>query len=512
VEQWVENIDVSASTAERIRQLESEADGNNKLIVPSGFVRDCLLANELGDGELYSALNRGRFIFVASRDRWFRWAGHHWDIDYLHESLMAVEEVARVYIDEAQKVSVELTKEENKDQSKSLARMHKNLIDRVKALRGDKRREHCLKFSRTCSQPLAIVGTELDCRPWLIACTNGVINLKTGDLRPGRQDDFIHLNCKTEYLGLNEPCPLWEKAVMDICNDSEDLYLYMQRLLGYSIVGLNLERVFSVWFGDTHNGKSTIAETMSMVLGDYSGPIQSEMLLDNGPRNPAGPTPDVMSLKGMRQAFASETPEGRRFNAAKVKWYTGNDMLRGRSPNDKYETVFKPTHTLFLLTNHLPHVSAEDRAFWSRCQAVEFTQFFCDNPSAPNQRKKDKDLLFKLQAEAPGILAWLVRGCLAWQERGLDPPPIVLETTAQYRVGEDIMAKFIEERCEVGDEAVFSAKSSELSEAYQEWYASNISKKSIPSSITIGKKLSKIFLNNYKSGGHTVYRGIRLLV
>jgi len=275
------------------------------------------------------------------------------------------------------------------------------------------------------------------------------------------------------------------------------------------MIGLNLEHALFIWFGGGRNGKGLIQEVVCELLGDLAGPIQAEMLLDNGPRSTSGPSPDIMSLKGLRLAFASETPEGRRFNAAKVKWFTGNDVLVARSPNDKYETRWRPTHQLFLLTNHLPHVSADDTAFWDRTQAVEFTQRFTYTPSGPNQRPRDKHLYEKLMAGGPGILAWLVRGCLAWHERGLDPPPIVLETTEKYRTGEDIMAKFIEERCELGD--LFSASSSELSSAYQDWYASNVSKKSLPSSISIGRKLTMKFPDNYKSGGYTIYRGVHLL-
>ena len=50
-----------------------------------------------------------------------------------------------------------------------------------------------------------------------------------------------------------------------------------------------------------------------------------------------------------------------------------------------------------------------------------------------------------LRDEALGILAWLVRGCLAWQERGLPTPPIVTEATSTYREDSDQFGRFVEE-------------------------------------------------------------------
>lgn len=478
----------------------------------SQFVRDCLHANEAGDGALYAAINRNRFVYVAQRDRWFSWGGHSWDIDYLSESYTAVEAVAEAYIEEARVVSRdsdEATKKGDKDRGKFLDRLYQDLLKRVTQLRSDKRRRNCLTMASRASDPVAIVGHELDINPWALVCSNGVVDLRTGEIRAGRPDDWLHKKTPMAWLGLHEPCPQWELALAQIFDGHQPLIDYLQRALGYSMIGTNLEHVLFIWFGEGRNGKGLIQDVLCHVLGDYAGPIQAEMLLDNGPRSTSGPSPDVMSLKNLRLAFASETPEGRRFNASKVKWFTGNDILVGRSPNDKYETRWRPTHQLFLLTNHLPHVNADDRAFWDRAQAVEFTQRFVYDPQKPGERPRDKNLYQKLQAEAPGILAWLVRGCLAWIDQGLTPPPIVLETTESYRVGEDIMAVFITERCDLGNP--FSESSSTLCQAYQEWYGDNISKKSVPSSISIGKRLAAKFQDNYKSGGYTIYRGVHLL-
>ena len=53
--------------------------------------------------------------------------------------------------------------------------------------------------------------------------------------------------------------------------------------------------------------------------------------------------------------------------------------------------------------------------------------------------------------ELPGILAWAVRGCLAWQEAdSLREPAAVVEATQGYRDEMDTLAQFLEECCTQG--------------------------------------------------------------
>ncbi|MFQ5737240.1 MAG: phage/plasmid primase, P4 family, partial [Thermodesulfobacteriota bacterium] len=225
------------------------------------------------------------------------------------------------------------------------------------------------------------------------------------------------------------------------------------------------------------NGKGTLVETLRYVLGPLAQPIQSEMLLDQrSARASSGPSPDIMSLKGLRIAFASETDEGRKFSTSKAKWLSGGDTLTGRNPHDRYETTFEPTHLLCLLTNHLPHAPGDDFAFWQRIHLVPFDVHFIDNPKNENERPCDKMLPEKLKAEASGILAWLVRGCIEWQRQGLNPPAVVRSATEQYRVSEDLISEFIEACCYPIEETSKDVRTQykELYDAFEAWYGAAI--------------------------------------
>jgi putative DNA primase/helicase len=488
---------VEARAEEEARQFPTKEDDNG---ITSKFIRQCLYANELGDGMLYTAIHKDKFLYVNNTDEWLSWAGHHWQRDIQKESLIAVEDVAKIYANE----SLHMNGSEGKETI--------NYLDkRVRKLRGVNGRNNCLTFAHTHNNNMSILGDEIDVQPWLFPCKNGVIDLRTGGLRSGKAEDFLLRACPTEWNGIDAPAPLWCKFLMQVFEEKQQLYDYLQRLLGYGLLGMNIEHIFPILTGQGRNGKGTIIETLMSVLGSLAGPIQATMLLDQGAvKNSSGPSPDIMSLKGLRLAFASETDEGRRISPSRVKWLTGGDTLVGRYPHDKHETTFTPTHTLFLLTNHIPHAPSDDFAFWERAHIVPFNLSFVDrDPRAENERPMDKSIPEKLKAEAPGILAWLVKGCLLWQERGLDPPMLVKETTAEKQREEDLIADFIDQCCEPGEN--YKVLATELFDSYKDWYANNVSKKGIPSQKRFGNAMTKKRFKKDKKPGVYQYYGLQLI-
>jgi putative DNA primase/helicase len=170
--------------------------------------------------------------------------------------------------------------------------------------------------------------------------------------------------------------------------------------------------------------------------------------------------------------WAKESNEGRRIDAAMVKELTGGDTLTVR---DMYArpVTFKPSHTVLLMTNNKPHIPAEDIAIWERIILVPYEQRFIDHPDAnkPNEHQADKYLKNKLEDEASGILAWLVRGCLEWQRQGLNIPKKLQDATNDYKTSEDAITQFIDERCKVSPS--LSIKASDLYQGYRDWAYAN---------------------------------------
>ena len=514
---------------EIVRQVRDRVAAEETLNDPGGdpgdgkpsskLINDCMFANVHGDGSLFAWLFREKFVYNKNKKEWFVWNGQYWEHDIMGLTLGAVEDLVTCYLDEYRKISEKITKlvESGETDSADGAEKEKGykvkqaaLLKRARQLRDEKRRNGCLNFSHTLKEgSLGINGREFDRDPWLLACANGVINLKTGDLEDGRPGDYISMASPIEWQGIDAPADLWEKTLLEIFAGDEEIVAYLQRLFGYCITGIVTEKVFPILLGKSGwNGRSLIMDTFNYVMGPLVCGIPSEMLLSSrNIKSSSGPSPDIMILKGRRLVFASETDDGHKFNAAIVKKLTGKDELQGRNPNDKYFTFFDPTHKLILMTNTPPAAPSHDKAFWERVHLINFPISFVNRePQDDTERRAILNLDTQVKKEAPGILAWLVRGCLLWQKYGIDPPKQVTEATMRYRRNEDILADYIEECCL--REAGAKEEAGKLYARFVRWYHDNIGKKE-PTGTTFGKMLSHKF-DKSKSGGRNIYHGICL--
>ncbi len=481
---------VAAEQAEQPGQDEnhSPAAAGNDLDI--GFVRKCYLSNEVGDSTLFNALHRGKHIYNTISALWLTYLGPHWDIDHNNRALADIENVALSYLPLIESIQDEIDKLEGEKgvagKVKSLINKKKAVISRLDRLRSAAGRAAVLKCAVSNNTPLTIHPDQLDQHPLLLPVKNGVVDLRTGLLRPGRPEDYFTMACPIDYKGIDEPAPEFFSYLNSSLDGNTEVINFLLRALGCAIAANNTERLFVVLFGQHgQNGKGKLMEILYHVLGPLSGPIQAEMLMaQKFAKSADGPSPAVMALKGRRLAWASETEEGSSFAAGKLKLYSGGDPLVGRAPNDKAQTTFNPSHILFLLTNNLPHAPAHDSAFWERIKVIDFPFSFVqrkpqkdkDGNDLPvvlekHQRLADPNLLEKLKAEASGILAALVRGCLEWQKQGLNPPRKVMEDSLKYRRNEDDIQDFIDQCCHVNPaDPDVKGSASDLYKRYRSWW------------------------------------------
>jgi putative DNA primase/helicase len=307
------------------------------------------------------------------------------------------------------------------------------------------------------SEPnVPIDPADLDRDPRLLNVLNGTIDLRTGELRPHRRQDRITKIAPITF-DPNATCPEFETFLQRIMLGRPDLATFLQRALGYSLTGLNSERVLFILYGSGRNGKSTLLETVAGVIGDYAGTAPPEMLLS---KREAGIPNDLARLPGTRFVTAVETGEGRRLDEPKVKSISGGDTISARFMRGEWFD-FKPTFKLWLGTNHRPVIRGTDHAIWDRIRLIPFDYRVPDDEKIP-------DLACHLiEQEAPGILAWLVKGCLMWQAEGLGLPDVVAQANTAYRDDMDTLAGFIDEHCVMDESATASA--ADLYSSYKHW-------------------------------------------
>lgn len=372
---------------------------------------------------------------------WLVWNGGHWEQDASGEIMRRAKDTARhIYAEASQE----------KDDTR-----RKNLAQWAAQSESASRLDAMVRLAQ--SEPgVHISVDELDADPWLLGVANGTIDLRTGELRAADREDYITQHTHIQYDSAAK-CPLWDSFLRTITNGNQQLVDYLQQATGYSLTGDTSEQCMFVAHGSGANGKSTFIETIAAVLGCHAAATPVETIMAR--RGDRGIPNDVARLRGTRFVYTVETEEGHRLAESLVKQLTGGDTISARFLY-KEHFQFRPIFKLWLAANHKPVVRGDDYAIWRRIRLIPFEVTIPEN-------KQDKALVQKLRAELPGILRWIVTGCIAWQKAGLHTPEVVANATKKYREESDALRTWIEERCTL--ESKLECEASALYASYKNW-------------------------------------------
>jgi putative DNA primase/helicase len=352
--------------------------------------------------------HRGDMRFTHLWNQWHLWNGVRWVRDDRLEAFSRAQELCR-----------RIAREMNK----SKARLY---ITKAST------RAAVISLARE-NPALAMRPTVWDADDWLFGTPNGIVDLCTGALVGPDRSRYV-TKCAAASPGGD--CPLWRQTILEICNNDADLVTFIKRWFGYCLTGSTREELLVFFQGEGGNGKGTVIETIQFVMGEYAVPVPIATLVAT--RHPEHPT-EIAKLYKVRLAVASETDDGARINAARVKLLTGGDRLTGRFMRADYFD-FAPTHKLTISGNAPLALGRSDKAIERRWRTVNFTRSFVGD-------RADTKLKEKLHAEAGGILAWLIEGCLEWQRDGLTYPKAVRAATEEYIKTQDDISIFVGDEC-----------------------------------------------------------------
>jgi putative DNA primase/helicase len=302
---------------------------------------------------------------------------------------------------------------------------------------------------------VAIGHEELDANGWLLCCRNGTIDLNTGILGSHRREDLVTKLAPIDYDPAAR-CERFERFVLEIMAGDADRVTFLRSFLGYCLTGDVREHVLAFWHGSGCNGKSLLAYVVLHVVGDYGGKAAPDLLFKNE-RTERHPT-ELADLHGLRLVVCNETMAGRAWDEPTLKDITGGDPLRARRMREDF-WQFNPTHKLVVFGNHKPRIRAVDDAMKRRLRLVPFVVSF--------EGRQDKALQQALLAEGPGILRWLVDGCLEWQRNGLPEVEAIREATDGYFRDEDSLGQFFDAELVFAPDAKCSKK--QVRDRYVAW-------------------------------------------
>ncbi|CAM2781169.1 hypothetical protein JHFBIEKO_2258 [Methylobacterium mesophilicum] len=376
----------------------------------------------------FADLHECRLRYVANWGRWLDYDGKRW---MREETLWAFDLARDVCREEAAKAK------------------SSKLSDAIKSAKTVSAVQRLAQADRR----LAATTEQWDADPWLLNTPEGVADLKTGSLRAHSRLDYI---TKITAVSPGGVCPLWCDHLRRITDEDEELIAYLQRVFGYGLTGITREHALFFAYGTGANGKSVTINTVLGIMNEYQRTASMETFtLSKFDRHPT----ELAGLQGARLVSASETEEGRPWAEARIKALTGGDKIEARfMRQDFFE--YTPQFKLFISGNHRPRLRSVDEATSRRFQIIPFTV------TIPSE-ERDKELEAKLKSEWPGILAWMIEGCLQWQRDGLNPPEAVLNSTSSYFNDEDTVLRWFEECCETDPST--RTPSSESYDSFVSW-------------------------------------------
>ena len=384
---------------------------------------------DMGLAERFRDDAKKRLRHCDAIDAWFYWTGQRWRLD---------DNQVRFQIAKAMIAALE---------------------DQIDALEDDKlrkatwsqwyaRRSHAklrsLLSTLASEHGIATRISQWDSDKYAIQTPDGIVDLRTGEMRAATQDDLMH-RCTAVAPDRDMKPERWLQFIDEITKGRKDLAEYLRRAIGMTLVGVQREQVILLCSGIGSNGKSKLIETLVEMLGDYAGLAMPNLL--SAKSHDAHPT-ELMALEGRRLVYCDEVKDNR-LDESKVKRMTGGRQITARGIAQDPRT-FDVEFTIWADCNEKPVISGTDEGIWRRIRLIPFEAHF-------TAETRDPYLGDKLRTEMPGILAWAIDAAVDFLDRGLSESIKVQHATAEYRSEQDILKEFVDSCCIVDPEGIVAS-------------------------------------------------------
>ena len=412
VSDWI----AAGGTAEMLEELADSA---------CGTLDPMLQLTDHGNAERLIRVRGKDLRYCGKWGAWLVWDGRRWAVDDTEHHRYVARDVLDDILADARRSA-----EREGEAAEKLAQV---LIAHAKRTANAGKFAAMVQIARA-DRRLAVDYQDFDTDAMLLNVANGTVDLRTGTLRPHRRDD-LNTQLSPIRFDPDAKCPTWLRFLDEIMAGNQELVDFIQRAVGYSLTGDVGQHCLFFCYGTGRNGKGTMLATLASILGDYAKTATPDMLLDTGDKHPT----EIADLFRARLVVTAESKTGRRIDEGQVKALTGGDRRKARRMyKDFWE--YQPTDHIWLAANHKPEIRGMDPGIWSRMVTIPFEVQIA-------AEARDMRLAEKLLAEAPGILAWGVRGCLEWQRTGLKPPAAVREASDDYRNEMDVIGGFLDAWC-----------------------------------------------------------------
>lgn len=449
-------------------EVDMNIDENGEPIFKDKEVFGSFTLTDTGNAMRFYAYFGEYFKYNVTDKVFMFWTGKTW----LKDTKNIIKKYANKFIEilKAEEKKIEAQINEKKDLGEVLEveslKMLLQAMQKNTTRVGNKAGKEAMLSELQSLYDIPVESSEFNKDDYLLNTESGIVNLKSGEITAFDKNKMCskNTNIKVSY----EKPEVWLQFLHSIFyngNEAEtqEIIDSLQTCLGYSLTGSTREQVMFLLYGKGSNGKSTLTEEMSYLLGDYGDNIKSDVLMQqkNGGSNS---TFSIAKLQTTRFVETGETDDGGKLAEAQVKILTGGDTISAQFKFGN-EFSFKPKFKLWMSTNNPPIIRGTDYGIWRRIFMFPFTNIFTDE-------QKDKDLPLKLRAESDKILGWCIQGYQIYaQKNGFIVAKSIQNMISSYKQKMDVVARFIDQECVIDDEARINSK--ELFRKYKEWAEDN---------------------------------------
>ncbi len=425
---------------------------------------DVVNASDTGNSYRFIELHGENVRYVTEMKKWFLWDGTRWVMDKLNRVSFLTKDVA-------DQVRRQADLSQDTDERRALGR-------HALTCEGNRSRKALLEIASQDDR-IAVGLTDLNRNPMQFVVKNGVLDLNTGQLVPAQRFD-LNTQCADVTYDPEAPCPRWREHIKFITGGDILLASYLRRAIGYTLTGLITEQVFFMLEGTGANGKNAFIEPIVALMGDYARTGTSALITGGDEQHPT----ILADLLGGRLVFIDEARQGRPLNVERVKQLTGSRKIKARRmQQDFFE--FDAQLKLWIAGNNHPTMRDPSDGLWRRLHHVNF------DAKVPED-KKIKDygqLLF--EEEASGILNWALDGLRDWLTiSSLGQPESVTRSTLEIKDEEDLVAQWLEEKCQVTNSEIDRVTNAALYVDFSMWCTlSGVTLSDRPTRVQFGRAL-----------------------
>lgn len=345
-----------------------------------------------------------------------------------------------------------------------------------------------------------IDSSQLDADPDLLNCKNFVFNLRTYEAVP-HDAKYLLSKCTNFNYKKDAGYSIWKDFMMQVFQVDIDKTEYVQRLFGYGLTtDTSQEQCYLFYGATTRNGKSTMLDTISYMLGDYALKMSPDSLAQKKTDSRIANS-DIARLQNCRFVHCSEPEKKMIFNVAFLKNVLGGEPINARY---LYQDCFQfyPTFKIFINSNYLPTVNDDTLFSSGRIMVIEFKKHF-------DESEQDKTLKERFREDdvLSGIFNWCLIGLKSYRAIGLQPPQSVLAAVDDYRRKSDKISNFMDECFEKRPDSVLSCQG--VYYFYTQWCRSNGYGVDNRKNFTQSIKAKEIYADSGTVNGHTIRNVIK---